>query len=85
MPAESFETRTLSSLMASLAGVQWSPDGEKAAFTACEIVERRLDCEIWLAEGHGSEARKLTDAAGGSQGPAWWPDGERIAFSSDRT
>jgi Tol biopolymer transport system component len=62
----------------------WSPDGGKVAFTACEIVERRLDCEIWLASGDGSDVRRLTDTTGRSNHPAWSPDGDKIAFSSDR-
>jgi Tol biopolymer transport system component len=65
-------------------GAAWSPDDKEVAFTGCEIVERQLDCEVWMANADGSDAKKLTDGTGRSASPAWSPDGGRIAFTSDR-
>jgi Tol biopolymer transport system component len=67
-----------------VSGATWSPDGKELAFTGCEIVERQLDCEVWVANADGSDAKKVTDGPGRSAGPAWSPDGRRIAFTSDR-
>jgi Tol biopolymer transport system component len=68
----------------SFGGSEWSPDGKSVAFSSCAIVEAQYDCEIWVADADGSDARQLTDATGSSSGPTWSPDGNRIAFSSDR-
>ena len=61
-----------------------SPDGSTAAFTRCASEKGALDCEIWVAEVDGGEARQLTDAPETSTAPVWSPDGTRIAFRSDR-
>jgi TolB protein len=85
MRRDGSETKTMFEPDALLVtGAAWSPDGKEVAFTGCEIVERQLDCEVWVANADGSEAKKLTDGPGRSAGPAWSPDGRRIAFTSDR-
>jgi Tol biopolymer transport system component len=85
MRPDGSETKTLFEPDALLVtGASWSPDGKELAFTGCEIVERQLDCEVWVANADGSDAKKLTDGPGRSAGPAWSPDGGRIAFTSDR-
>jgi len=85
MRTDGSETKTLFEPEALLVtGASWSPDGKELAFTGCEIVERQLDCEVWVANADGSDGKKLTDGHGRSAGPAWSPDGGRIAFSSDR-
>jgi Tol biopolymer transport system component len=68
----------------SVGGIDWSPDGERVAFTGCTVVEGQGDCEIWVANADGSDPKGLTDATGGSAGPRWSPDGKKIAFSTDR-
>jgi Tol biopolymer transport system component len=85
MRPDGSETSTLFAPDALLVfGAEWSPDGTKLAFSGCKIVERRLDCGIWIAGADGSDAQQLTDGEGWSRAPAWSPDGARIAFTSDR-
>jgi Tol biopolymer transport system component len=57
-----------------------SPDGKKLAFTSDEIG----NLDIWVADGDGSNAVRLTFDPGVDAGPAWSPDGQWIAFSSQR-
>lgn len=59
---------------------RWSPDGSKVAF----ISTRDGAPQVWIANGDGTGAKKLTNIAGGAQGPlVWSPDGTMVAFVSD--
>ncbi|MEM7788459.1 MAG: hypothetical protein AAF594_12100 [Bacteroidota bacterium] len=57
---------------------QWSPDGQRIAFT------RARNAGIWLVEADGSGLRLLTDAEGSGFGFAWSPDGTAIAARTAR-
>jgi Tol biopolymer transport system component/DNA-binding winged helix-turn-helix (wHTH) protein len=59
---------------------QYSPDGRQIAFGSSRAEERS---EVWLANGDGSGATRLTRGPGRFQGsPRWSPNGSTIAFDS---
>jgi serine/threonine protein kinase len=59
---------------------QFSPDGEKVAFTSNRTGR---GSEIWVANADGSKPAPLTRGPGRNQGSARWsPDGRRLAFDS---
>lgn len=53
----------------------WSPDCSRVAYL-------RLYNELWVANGDGSDARRLLGANTRAHSPAWSPDGTRIAFAA---
>jgi Tol biopolymer transport system component len=57
---------------------RWSPDGRWLAF----LSDRGEDAQtqIWLMQGDGGEAEKLTSAKAGVDSYKWSPDGQMIAF-----
>jgi Tol biopolymer transport system component len=57
---------------------RWSPDGRWLAF----LSDRGEDgqTQIWLMQGDGGEAEKLTSAKAGVDSYKWSPDGQMIAF-----
>jgi Tol biopolymer transport system component len=59
---------------------QWSPDGQKIAFSS----DRDGDGEIYVINQDGSNLVQLTNNAGYDGHPRWSPDGSKIAFESDR-
>jgi Tol biopolymer transport system component len=59
---------------------QWSPDGQKIAFSS----DRDGDGEIYVINQDGSNLVQLTNNAGYDGHPRWSPDGSMIAFESDR-
>lgn len=52
----------------------WTSDCSRMAFL-------RLYDELWVADGDGSNARRLLDNGAQAHSPAWSPDGTRIAFA----
>lgn len=64
-----------------VAGVDFSPDGKRIAFS----VSDGENAEIYVASADGTNARKLTDTRYFlNSSPAWSPDGRKIAFVSNR-
>ncbi len=61
------------------ANPQYSPDGERVAFTSV----RSGHFEIWVVDRQGGQALQLTSLGkeGGAASPRWSPDGKSIAFN----
>jgi Tol biopolymer transport system component len=59
---------------------QWSPDGQKIAFSS----DRDGDSEIYVMNKDGSNLVQLTNNSGYDGHPRWSPDGSMIAFETDR-
>jgi TolB protein len=59
----------------------FSPDGTRVAFSST----RDGNPEIYVANGDGSNVRRLTNHPGIDTSPTWSPSGTQIAFVSDRT
>jgi TolB protein len=65
--------------------MDWSPDGQKIAFTTWG--DRRgpsgtNPSDIYITNADGSGRQRLTSDPGFETGPAWSPDGRKIAFVS---
>jgi len=63
-----------------------SPDGQRVAFVATAIDERKhaYHASICVAPTGGGEARRFTSDPANAHSPAWSPDGRWLAFVSDR-
>ena len=67
----------------------WSPDGEKIAFTSHDVNEpipnNAVSAEIYVLNADGTGApQRLTFNAAEERGPTWSPDGTRIAYACRR-
>ena len=74
--------RQLTFVRAGESGVNWSPDGNRIAFTA----KREGDdaAQVYVLDlAAGGEAQRVTSISTGARQPVFSPDGKRIAFTSD--
>jgi Tol biopolymer transport system component len=58
-------------------GPEWSPDGQRIAFTSDRD---GLGYQIYVMNADGSGQTRLTDPPGASASPAWSPDGQNLVF-----
>ncbi len=73
--------KRLTNTKAPEAGVAWSPDGSRIAFST----KREGDDvpQIYILPMDGGEAWRLTALATGASGPVWRRDGKAVLFQSD--
>jgi TolB protein len=65
----------------------WSPDGQKIAFTSHLVSDSQTDsktAEIYVINPDGTGRQQLTFNTEEERGPNWSPDGTRIAFMCRR-
>jgi len=67
-----------------LAGITWSPDSRRIAFSAGSSPNFD-DFDIYVMNASGGGLAQLTSDVGPESHPSWSPDGARIAFASSRT
>lgn len=72
--------RRLTYSKAAEAGVAWSPDSRKLAFTT----RREGDevAQVYVLNLDGGEAERMTSVSSGASTPKWSPDGTKILFTS---
>jgi serine/threonine-protein kinase len=63
------------------ADADWSPDGERIAFTSDRAGEEQ-GFNVFVMDADGTGAVPVTDDPGGEYLPVWSPDGSTIAFVS---
>jgi len=68
--------------LVSLASPNWSPDGEKIAFSGINFAGLS---DLYILDVETSQLQKLTNDFYSDRDPDWSPDGSAIAFSSDRS
>jgi dipeptidyl aminopeptidase/acylaminoacyl peptidase len=81
VPADgSAKPRRLTSTKAGEGGAEWSPDGQRIAFSA----KRETDevNQIYVIDIAGGEATRVTNISTGARNPRWRPDGKAILFIS---
>jgi hypothetical protein len=77
--------RISSPTLTNRAALNWSPDGEKIAFSINRDPDRRF--KTWVMKADGSNQKMLADIGPGNpsfsqnHAPAWSPDGNKILFS----
>lgn len=60
----------------------WSPDGQRIAFTRAVIVGGSLATQIYVMNADGSALAKLTRGPGVHAAPSWSPDASTLAIRS---
>jgi dipeptidyl aminopeptidase/acylaminoacyl peptidase len=82
VPADgSAAPRRLTNTKSTEAGVQWSPDSRRIAFSARREGDEAPQIYI-LDIASGGEAIRVTSLSSGAASPRWRPDGQALAFTS---
>lgn len=58
----------------------WSRAGDRIAFSL-NATQTTDNNDLWVMNGDGSAARKLTNQPGVVQSPSWHPDGKQLAYA----
>jgi Tol biopolymer transport system component len=80
MDADGTNLKNLTNTSASEWVPDWSPDGQKIAFSS----DRDGDSEIYIMNKDGSNLDQITNNRGYDGRPRWSPDGTKLAFETDR-
>ena len=62
---------------------QVSPDGTRVLYgvTYMSIEQNKGNCELWVADINGENAKQLTKTVNSESNAVWIDDGKRIAFA----
>jgi Tol biopolymer transport system component len=77
------DVRKLISIPDTLAGPDWSPDGQRIAFFTESFGEVHEPAQIHAINADGSGVTQLTTGPGFKGFPSWSPDADSLAFQTD--
>ncbi len=75
--------RALTSSRPGIASPQWSPSGDRIAFTAPDTAGDTQEDQIFMMSMQGGEPRRLTNVPNGVDVFSWKPDGSALAFTTE--
>lgn len=63
---------------------EWSPNGDRIAYTRVTYSSGSSNADIWIAPAAGGDETRITIASAGDDSPRWSPSGREIAFTRQR-
>lgn len=78
-----FRTGEVTQVTSALIGVlaaQWSPDGERIAFSARDDTSPFAAADLFVVDADGTNLRRITQTPLFEDNPIWSPDGSRLLY-----